>query len=39
MCKLTLRKMAEGGMNDHIGGGFHRYSVTNDWHVPQYVLD
>jgi hypothetical protein len=36
MCELTLRKMAEGGMNDHIGGGFHRYSVTKDWHVPHF---
>src|SRR5213082_15907 len=27
MTLLTLRKMAAGGMHDHIGGGFHRYSV------------
>src|SRR4029077_10368304 len=27
MILLTLRKMAAGGMHDHVGGGFHRYSV------------
>jgi len=32
----TLRKMAEGGMHDHLGGGFHRYSVDKFWHVPHY---
>lgn len=29
--------MGEGGMYDHLAGGFHRYSVTEDWHIPQYV--
>jgi uncharacterized protein YyaL (SSP411 family) len=33
---LTLRKMAAGGMHDHLGGGFHRYSVDRLWHVPHY---
>jgi uncharacterized protein YyaL (SSP411 family) len=33
---LTLRKMAEGGMHDHLGGGFHRYSVDKFWHVPHF---
>ena len=33
---LTLRKMAEGGMHDHLGGGFHRYSVDSYWHVPHF---
>src|SRR6266404_6877993 len=33
---LTLRKMAAGGMHDHIGGGFHRYSVDRYWHVPHF---
>ena len=33
---LTLRKMAEGGMHDHLGGGFHRYSVDRFWHVPHF---
>jgi uncharacterized protein len=32
----TLRKMAAGGMHDHIGGGFHRYSVDRYWHVPHF---
>ncbi|MEQ1860320.1 MAG: thioredoxin domain-containing protein [Chthoniobacteraceae bacterium] len=32
----TLAKMAEGGMHDHLGGGFHRYSVDRFWHVPHY---
>ncbi len=32
----TLRKMAEGGMHDHLGGGFHRYSVDKFWHVPHF---
>src|SRR5205814_4380587 len=34
MSLFTLRKMAAGGMHDHIGGGFHRYSVDAYWHVP-----
>jgi uncharacterized protein len=33
---FTLRKMAAGGMQDHIGGGFHRYSVDRYWHVPHF---
>src|SRR5213594_1287811 len=33
---FTLRKMASGGMHDHIGGGFHRYSVDRYWHVPHF---
>jgi uncharacterized protein YyaL (SSP411 family) len=32
----TLRKMADGGMHDHLGGGFARYSVDNEWHVPHF---
>ena len=32
----TLRMMAGGGMHDHLGGGFHRYSVDRFWHVPHY---
>src|SRR5438874_6839209 len=32
----TLRKMAAGGMHDHLGGGFHRYSVDRYWHVPHF---
>jgi uncharacterized protein YyaL (SSP411 family) len=36
MSLFTLRKMAEGGMHDHLGGGFHRYSVDDRWHVPHF---
>jgi uncharacterized protein len=33
---VTLRKMAAGGIHDHLGGGFHRYSVDRYWHVPHF---
>ena len=36
MAETTLRKMAAGGMYDHLGGGFHRYSVDEHWHVPHF---
>ncbi|MCE0484388.1 MAG: thioredoxin domain-containing protein [Methylacidiphilales bacterium] len=36
MALHTLRKMAGGGMHDHLGGGFHRYSVDAEWHVPHF---
>jgi uncharacterized protein YyaL (SSP411 family) len=32
----TLDAMASGGMYDHVGGGFHRYSVDNFWMVPHF---
>lgn len=32
----TLRAMARGGMNDQLGGGFHRYSVDARWFVPHF---
>jgi uncharacterized protein YyaL (SSP411 family) len=32
----TLRTMALGGMHDHLGGGFHRYSVDAEWRVPHF---
>lgn len=32
----TLHAMAEGGIHDHLGGGFHRYSVDAKWHVPHF---
>ncbi|TAQ88474.1 hypothetical protein B7494_g3185 [Chlorociboria aeruginascens] len=32
----TLRKMARGGIHDHISGGFARYSVTADWSLPHF---
>jgi uncharacterized protein YyaL (SSP411 family) len=33
---VTLTKMAEGGIYDHVGGGFHRYSVDEQWVVPHF---
>jgi len=36
MTFFTLRKMAAGGIHDHLGGGFHRYSVDAVWHVPHF---
>jgi uncharacterized protein len=32
----TLRAMANGGMHDHIGGGFHRYATDERWHIPHF---
>ena len=36
MVLATLRAMAIGGMRDHLGGGFHRYSVDGEWRVPHF---
>ncbi len=36
MATLTLKKMAGGGMYDHVGGGFHRYSTDSEWLVPHF---
>jgi uncharacterized protein YyaL (SSP411 family) len=36
MAAVTLQKMAEGGLHDHVGGGFHRYSVDAEWFVPHF---
>ena len=36
MATLTLDRMAAGGMYDHLGGGFHRYSVDAIWLVPHF---
>jgi uncharacterized protein len=36
MVLTTLREMVKGGMNDQIGGGFHRYSVDAHWFVPHF---
>lgn len=33
---FTLEKIANGGIYDHIGGGFARYSVDGRWHVPHF---
>lgn len=33
---LTLDRMVNGGLRDHVGGGFFRYTVDPDWHTPHY---
>ena len=33
---LTLDRMSRGGIYDHVGGGFHRYSTDNMWRVPHF---
>jgi uncharacterized protein len=36
MTRKTLEAMALGGMHDHLGGGFHRYSVDRQWRIPHF---
>lgn len=36
MCLHTLKKMAYGGIHDHVNKGFARYSVDGRWHVPHF---
>ena len=36
MAELTLKRMAEGGINDQLAGGFHRYSTDSVWLVPHF---
>jgi len=36
MALRTLRMMAAGGIRDHVGGGFHRYSTDERWAVPHF---
>ena len=36
IAKLTLDNMAAGGIYDHVGGGFHRYSTDEQWLVPHF---
>lgn len=36
MTILTLEKMARGGIFDHLGGGFHRYSTDDEWLIPHF---
>jgi uncharacterized protein YyaL (SSP411 family) len=36
MATLTLTRMAEGGIFDHVGGGFSRYSVDRYWQIPHF---
>ena len=33
---VTLRNIAQGGIYDHLGGGFARYSVDDRWLVPHF---
>lgn len=34
--QLTYSKMCQGGLYDHIGGGFARYSIDGQWHIPHF---
>lgn len=36
MAETTLNAMADGGIHDHIGGGFSRYSTDEQWLVPHF---
>lgn len=36
LVEKTLEMMHRGGIYDHLGGGFHRYSVDEHWHVPHF---
>ena len=36
MALETLRAMVKGGIRDHVGGGFHRYSVDGQWRIPHF---
>ena len=36
MATATLDRMAEGGIRDHLGGGFHRYSTDERWLIPHF---
>ncbi len=36
MVEKTLQAMADGGVYDRIGGGFHRYSTDGDWRIPHF---
>jgi uncharacterized protein len=36
MTRNSLTRMASGGIHDHLGGGFHRYTVDRAWQVPHF---
>lgn len=36
MAKKSLKEMANGGLYDHLGGGFHRYSTDERWFAPHF---
>jgi len=36
MLLVTLRRMSEGALYDHVGGGFHRYATDTEWRIPHF---
>ena len=36
MVETTLDRMRMGGIHDHVGGGFHRYSTDAEWRIPHF---
>ncbi len=36
MAEKTLQEMAKGGLHDHLGGGFHRYSTDRQWRISHF---
>ncbi|KAK3489020.1 uncharacterized protein B0T23DRAFT_342117 [Neurospora hispaniola] len=36
MARSTLRRIRDGGLRDHVGAGFMRFSVTSDWSMPHF---
>lgn len=36
MAERTLEKIGDGGIHDHVGGGFHRYAIDAQWRVPHF---
>ncbi len=36
MVRVTLKRMAEGGIHDQLAGGFSRYSVDGEWTIPHF---
>src|SRR5262249_13525439 len=36
MARVTLERMADGGIHDQVGGGFCRYSVDREWTIPHF---
>ena len=38
MVRHALDAMANGGIRDHLGGGFHRYSTDGQWLVPHFEI-
>ncbi len=36
MLLSTLKRMGEGALYDHLGGGFHRYATDREWRIPHF---